>query len=542
MTTRTDAAVGGSRALFAEMSETIARLGPWRAGGLAFALGAAGTFAQAPFHVWPALVLAMTGFVWLLDGAAEQRTRMRAGFWRGFCFGFGQFLGGLWWIANAFAERGPEFAPLAIPGVLALTMGLGLFWGAGGAIAARMWRHDTRRIALMAVVFSLVEFARGHVLTGLPWNLPGYIWVAGQPVSQSAAFIGVYGLSALTLYICAAPAALGGPDKGVARVAPLVAAFVILAVLYAGGLGRLARAQDETVDGVALRIVQAQISQREKWDPANRDMVIDRYLHLTGLPGLEDRTHVVWPESALPLLFLEEPRALDAAARVVGDGRVLLTGTVRRDAVDPLNPTYYNSLVSIPINGGKPDLGAAAFYDKVHLVPFGEYLPLSRQLKKLGLETFANLASSFEAGPARAPMKAPGAPEFSPQICYEIIFPGFTTRGPDRPDWILNVSNDAWYGNTAGPRQHFNQVRFRSIEEGLAVVRAASGGVSAVVDPYGRTVARLPMNAEDVLDAPLPVPLPPTVYAMVGEAGFVILMFIGVVATFSPPPLTRKDS
>ncbi len=504
----------------------------------AFGLGVVGAAAHAPLFLWPLLLISVTGFVWLMDGAAAREARLRAGLSRGFAFGAGYFLVSFFWLGNAFVMRGPEFAPFAPLGVLAMGLGLALIWGAAGFACALFWRDDWRRIIRFALIFTLAELVRGHLFGGLPWNLAAHVWPAGGAVSQSAALFGAYGLTALTWFAFAAPAALGGPDRlGLARAAPGAAAFAIFAVLYAAGVGRLVSAPEDVTPGVRLRIVQADINQREKWRPENRDAVVERYLALTRAPGIETRTHVIWPESALPLYLLDEPRVLDEVARAVGPDRVLMTGLVRVGGGDPLRPEYYNSFIVLPIVDGRPQLEALTFYDKHRLVPFGEYLPLSNALggffASVGLASLANLAEGgYTPGPGPATIDAAGAPPVSPQICYETVFSGFTPRGAQRPGWIANVSNDAWFGAAVGPLQNFNQSRYRAIEEGLPVVRATTGGVSAVIDGYGRTVARAPVADAAVVDAALPAPAPPTLYALVGDAGVAFFIALGVAIGF----------
>lgn len=509
------------------------------AGGVAFGLGLLGALAQPPFHVWPVLVVSLTAMVWVLDGAAGARGKLRAGLWRGWCFGAGYFLAAFWWVANAFIMRGPEFAPFGPVGVLALGLGLALFWAAAGGAVAVFAPAGWRRVFFFAAAFSLAEYARGHLFGGLPWSLAGYVWPAGSAIAQSAALIGAYGLSMLTWFAFAAPAALGGPEARLGpRLIPVFTALSVFALIVTGGVGRLASARHDAAPGVALRVIQSQIDQREKWAPDNRDDIVRRYLRLTTQAGLETRTHVIWPESALPLFFLEEPRTLDAVARALGPDRVLMTGLVRRDAANPVDQRYYNSFVVLPVENGRPDLAGQEVYDKRRLVPFAEFTPLSGLIESalggIGLSTLTNLGGGYTPGPGAASLTVPGAGRVAPQVCYEVVFPGFTPRGAERPDWIVNVSNDAWFGAYVGPLQSLAQARFRAVEEGLPVVRATSGGVSAVVDPYGRVTARAAVGEEAVVDADLPAPLAPTMYALVGDAGAIILLLAGFGVAFAP--------
>jgi apolipoprotein N-acyltransferase len=318
-------------------------------------------------------------------------------------------------------------------------------------------------------------------------------------------------------------------------LSPSVIALTLFVVLFALGHARLVSATPGVDPGVRLRIVQAQIDQAEKWRPENLEEVRDHYLRLSTLPGVETRTHVLWAEAALPVRLLEEPRLLDSIARTLGDGRVLLTGLVRRDVSDPLRPRYFNSFAAIAIENGTPI--PTAIYDKVKLVPFGEYTPFYSIAERIAPRAMIAFANGYSAGPGRATVSAPGAPPLAPQICYEVVFPGFTPRGEDRPGWIVNVTNDSWYKGTPGPYQLYNQARYRAIEEGLPLARAASGGVSALIDPYGRAVGQLPDGADDVVDADLPAALRPPIYALLGDAPVYLLAVAGLFVG-----LTRRRS
>lgn len=510
----------------APLAGFASRLTGARAGLLAFAVGALGALGQAPFHLWPLTMAALTVFVWQIDGAAGLKKRVSAGFWRGWCLGFGYFLAGLWWVGSAFLVEAETYAKLIPLAVTIMPAGLALFWGLVGAVAAWVWRRDWRRIPLLAAIFFIGEYLRGHVLSGFPWSLAGQVWPAGGAISQSAAVFGVWGLTLVTLFAFMAPAALAAPNRRFTMsVTPAMASIVGFLILFAGGHARLLGATDAVEPDVRLRIVQAQIDQAEKYRPENRDEVRDHYLRLSTLPGVETRTHILWAEAALPVLLLEEPRTLDAIARGVGDGRVLLTGLARRDLSSPVDPRYYNSFAAIAIENGTPI--PAAIYDKVKLVPFGEYTPLAEFLERLAPAAVA-FADGYSPGPGKTTVTIPGAPPAAPQVCYEVVFSGFTPRGAERPGWIVNVTNDSWYRGTPGPPQLFNQARYRAIEEGVPLARASSGGTSALVDPYGRAVGVLTPDADDVIDADLPMALPPTLYAMLGDAAVYLMLLTAV--------------
>jgi apolipoprotein N-acyltransferase len=493
--------------------------------GLPLTLGALYTLGFAPFHLWPFSALAIIGLVITLDGARAQPNPLRSAFWRGWLFSLGAGLAGLFWIANAFlvdAATYGVFAPFALFG---LAGGLALFWGAAGWAYGRFRPDGWRRAFLFAALFGLTEWLRATVLTGFPWNLPGHIWAAGGVVSQITSVIGVNGLSMLTLFgFASIVVALEHDDRLWPRALPVATAALSFMIIIASGQGRLHDRSLDYVQGVGLRIVHADIPQNAKWQPENRDRIIERYLALSASDGLESRTHIIWPESALPLLMLEEARVLDAAARRLGDDKVLMTGTVRRSA-PVADANYYNAMAALRVMDGLTTV--ESIYDKQRLVPFGEFIPLGALVSRLGIHSLAALADGFQPGRQMALMTVPGAPVASPQICYEAIFSGFTPRGADRPGWIVNISNDAWFGTHIGPQQFFNQTRYRAIEEGVPLIRAAVGGTSAVVDPYGRALVTRDAGDEGVVDSALPQALPPPLYALIGDVGVALFILIG---------------
>jgi apolipoprotein N-acyltransferase len=275
------------------------------------------------------------------------------------------------------------------------------------------------------------------------------------------------------------------------------------------------------VAGVRLRLVQANIDQRLKWQDGERVRTLQKYLALSTQPGNPPVTHVVWPETALPYLLSTEPELLRIVARVVPPGGLLLTGAVRVEQPGPQPGRVWNSVHAIDDQGR-----IVATYDKFHLVPFGEYVPLRHILP---IDKITPGTSDFAAGPGPSTVRLPGLPAASPLVCYEAIFPGAVTApsGP-RPQWLLNVTNDAWFGHSAGPHQHFASARLRAVEEGLPLVRAANTGISAVIDPYGRVRAELGLGREGVLESSLPAALPPTPYARFGNVAFLMLLMSAI--------------
>ncbi|RZV45084.1 MAG: apolipoprotein N-acyltransferase [Acidimicrobiales bacterium] len=447
-----------------------------------------------------------------LDGAAAFDKPIKAGFWRGLFFGFGYFLFGFYWISAAFVARGSDYVMIMPFAVLLFCFGLSLFWAAASALYVKLVGGSRRpiRALIFAGLFFLTEYARGHILSGLPWNLPGYVFEAGKPVSQFASVVGVYGLSALILFLSAALAVLMSPNRR--EVWPAVASVSVLAGLYGYGHNRLENSETAYVEDVTLRIVHARIPQRDKFDSDKYTQNANHYLQLTVSPGFDEVTHVIWPEGAVPGLMLEDASLMAALDDVFNSGTgnppVFITETVREERIPgKLNPRYYNSAAAITFDPVAPPQ-QTSFYDKRNLVPFGEHIPGGEFVETLGLQALSTAMVSISPGRTRNVPTIPGLPPVSIQICYEIIFPGFTPKilepSGQEPQWILNLSNDAWYGNSTGPQQHINQAGYRAIEEGLPVVRSTSGGISGVINAYGRIDAKLGVFDNGVLDARLP--------------------------------------
>jgi apolipoprotein N-acyltransferase len=498
-------------------------------------LGAVSVLAFAPVHAWPVLFVSFGGLVWLLDGCHGPHTklgpRLKCGALTGFWFGFGFFLAGLYWVAEAFLVEPWRHAWL-IPFVMtALPGGMALFFAAAGALAMAMWRPGAARVFALAFAFGLAEYARGHVLTGLPWNLIGYGLLASGPLMQLAALLGVYALSVLAVLLFAAPAGIWsaecGPSKGAAALAALLLVALGLGALW--GERRLAAAAfDET--GVRLRIVQANIDQANKWRPENSVEIFDDYLGLTDTAGIDDIDLVIWPETALPFFLADTSEALTTIGDALPQGTSLLVGAARivdkRNAAGArISEHVYNSLLLVDDEGRVRES-----YDKIHLVPFGEYLPFQDFLERLGFMQLTGVRGGFSAGTGPRFFSIPGAPPASPLICYEIIFPDDVTDPAMRPGWLLNITNDAWFGSSAGPHQHFHQAQVRAVEQGLPVVRAANTGISAVIDPWGRVLAEIGLGEKGLIDAGLPKVGPKTLFVRFGiylEVLVLALVFAG---------------
>lgn len=497
----------------------VRALGGARAMALAALAGAVLALAQPPVSFPLVCFLALPPLLWLVDGASGPR----AAFARGWAAGVGCFAAGLFWIVDPFLVdpvRHGWMAPFALIGMAG---GLALFWGAAFAAARALWRPGFRRALILACVLTLAEVARSYLLTGFPWGLIGYGWVE-TPVAQAAAVIGPHGLGFLTLL---AGLAIAAPPGG--RVAGGVA---LAAALVAAGWGfgalRLAAPVPQRAEPLTVRLVQPDIAQRLKWRPELQQEFYDRQIAATAAAGDPRPDITIWSETAVPFVLGYSGDLLpDIAAAAAPEGVVVLG--LRRLEATPDGDVWFNSLAVLAPNGAP-----AAVYDKYRLVPFGEYIPFAAAIARLGLPRLDTLTlSGFTPGPGPRLVSAPGLPPFLPLVCYEAIFPQGMHAPEGRAEWIVQITNDAWFGSLSGPYQHLAQARFRAIEQGLPLARAANTGVSAMIDPFGRLSAALPLGARGYIDAPLPGPLPATTYARSGDLPIVFGVLAALLLTVS---------
>lgn len=508
--------------------------------GLALAAGAAAALAHPPFGVLPGLL----GYAVLMV-LAERSATVRGGFWMGWLAGFAYFFISCWWVAEAFLVN-PAQAWMAPFAASLLPIGLGVFWGTATALYRRFAPQGMRRVLVFAALFCLLEWLRGHLLTGFPWNPAGASWKAGSAVSQFAAVAGVYGLSFVTVAAAATFGPLLAPGPRKARIVTAVLGVLAVAALLIGGTARLSQARLELTPTL-VRIVQADVAQESKWSPEAYQGIVDRYVNLTARPGAALPDLVIWPEGALPAaandVFAAGAPEAQQIQRALQPGQTLIVGLGRGepDATDPAGARYFNSLFLVRNTGG-PALEVTAAYDKYRLVPFGEYLPAGDILGALGVRSLTHMPLDFSPGPRPAPIDIPGAPRTQPLICYESLYPGFTPAAAGRPGWIVNISNDAWFGRTSGPLQHLNLASYRAIETGLPVVRSTPTGVSAMIDPWGRVVGdqRLDPGESGVIDARLPRPAAITPYGRTGDLLF-WLAVLGGLATAAPWGRLRRS-
>ncbi|MCH9765100.1 MAG: apolipoprotein N-acyltransferase [Alphaproteobacteria bacterium] len=527
----------------------------WKRLAVAVLAGAASVLALAPFFAWPILFVTVPCLIWLIDGCNHGES-LRDSVWSaalaGWLFGFGYFSAGLFWVGEAFLVQADLFL-LALPfAVTLLPAGLALFFAAAAAVARVFWMPGFARVLVLAVTLTMAEWLRGHVFTGFPWNTLGYGFTASLPMMQVVSWIGVYGLTIFVVTLSAAPAvaAVDATEQdrgGWAAVKGAVLTVVILASFWSYGTWRLTTATPTFVEGVRMRVVQASIPQREKWVPENQERIFASHLTLSqqNAAGVADDlagiTHVIWPEVAMPFLPLEIPAVQQRIGAMLPPGTHLLSGALRRDPpnVKPggASPTKqstprraYNSLLVFDSDGQVP-----LIYDKIHLVPFGEYLPFQTILEAIGLRQLSRMRGGFASGAEPRPLLNIGQMSgIAGLICYEAIFPGQVsagTRPEDRPQLYINVTNDGWFGNTTGPRQHFHQAQVRAVEMGVPLLRSANNGISAMIGPAGRVFQRLDLNHKGSFDASVPKPLRQTIYGRFGDWTLIglLALFMGLV-------------
>ena len=509
----------------------------WRRAVVALLAGAVLALAQPPYDFFAAGFVSFTVLVWLLDGAASMpgtrpMRRLLQPFAIGWTFGFGYFLAGLWWTGKALLVEADLFAwalPLAVLGLPAL---LACFYGLATALARMMWSDGAGRIAALAFGFGLAEWLRTFVLTGFPWNAVGQAAMPVPMLMQSLPLVGMTAINTLAVFVFAAPALMAAPAGRRAGLAVAAA----LAILHAGyGAARLALAGAENDNRVAIRIVQPSIDQTEKWDAQRRDAIFATYLDLSARPAERRPELIVWPETAVPYILSERPDALVALSEMLADDQVLFAGAVRVEDTGTAAPSrYYNAVVAIDGDGVVYDAG-----DKLRLVPFGEYLPFAGLAERIGLRRLVQSVSAFSPGSSRRPLTVRPGVEAMPFICYEVIFPGIAGHGESPADFLLNVTNDAWFGRTPGPYQHFRQAQLRAVEAGRPLVRAANNGISGAVDAYGRVIDAFALDATGALDVDLPL----TRAAIPGRpvlAGWLVLALAGLWALAGALPGRRR--
>src|SRR5690242_2842250 len=506
----------------------------WKRAAIALGAGALSSLAMAPFNAWPVLFITFPVVVWLIDGAGAGKWRgLPAAAWTGWWFGLGYFVVGLYWIGEAFLVEADVFAWLMPFAVLGLPAYLALFTAIGFALARLLWTRDASRVLALAIGLTAGEWLRSKALTGFPWNTFGYALTEPLALAQTASLIGLWGLTFLAVAIFASPGVLidGSSKRRKPWITPVAACCVLIAMGVYGAV-RLSQHPTRLLPKIKLRIMQPDLQQDVKFNYSAKSAVMQKYLTLSDRStgpqstGVRDATILIWPESAFPFFLTREADAMAQIAALLPKDTVLITGSVRAPDLPPgVRVTRaYNSIYVIDHDGN-----VLSVYDKLHLVPFGEFLPFQDWLEMLGLQQLTKVQGGFIPGTVRRLLEIPNAPSALPLICYEAIFPETVATVHDRPGWIVNLTNDGWFGISTGPYQHLQQARLRAIEQGLPVVRAANTGISAVIDPLGRDVARLGLGIEGVLDSALPSAAPPTIYARVGDIPAATIVAIALI-------------
>lgn len=512
-----------------KVARKVGALTGWRRAGAAFLAGSLAAAALPPAYILPALLISFPILLWLIEASRSWKQAFADGWW----FGFGHFIAGLYWIgfsllvdAARFAWLYP-FAILCIPAVIALYTGI-------VAVLTRLAPAGAARVIALASIWTLIEWVRGVLFTGFPWNSIGIVWTAAEATMQFAAVGGMYGLSFLTVFVAASPAVLASGRSNRRMILPALS-LVLPGLLWAGGTIRLMNADTDVVPGITLRIVQPNIAQALKWRPDHRDRHLATFLRLSSVPSERPITHIIWPETAVPFIVAADTARRRVMASVIKNDGLLLTGSIRTTPRGAQPFRIWNSVHAI---NNKAEI--VATYDKFHLVPFGEYVPFRRWVSIAKLTAGR---TDFSAGSGPTTLRLPGLPPFSPLICYEVIFPDIVRESNSSSRWLLNVTNDAWFGTSSGPFQHFAMARLRSVELGLPLIRAANTGISGSTDGYGRVTGRLGLNEQGVVDADLPRSLAgPTLFARAGNWPILIFAVLSFLLVIGRRPTTKRKS
>ncbi len=505
------------------LARRVGGLSGWRRNLLAFACGLLMTLALPPVFALPLLIPSFTLLYWLIDRAPTGRRVFADGWW----WGFGHHMSGLYWFCIALMTDAEKFGWLIPFALFGLTGVIALHNALACWLAMRLTRRGLIRILVFPVIWLAVEYLRGHWFSGFPWNLAGYAFAVSDAMLQPASLAGIYGLTWLAVALAVAPAIFA--DEAVALKRSLSAIMIIYAVFFAGTLWGHQRLQtagpSAHVRGVMLRLVQAGIEQNHKWDPQLQMQGLREHISLTRQAGIQNITHVIWPETAVPYVVAPGTSLTRMLGDAVPPGKFLITGALRSEGDMRAGGDWqiWNSVMAFSHAGD-----IVGSHDKSKLVPFGEFLPL-RDLIPADWLTPVGI-KDFSRGTGRATLEWPGLPRLSPLICYEAIFPDLAVADDARPAILLNLTNDAWFGTSSGPYQHFHMARMRAAEQGIPLVRAANTGISAVTDRFGRIEAMLALGERGTLDVPLPVAEPvPTVYGTYGDSLLSLLIIMAIL-------------
>jgi apolipoprotein N-acyltransferase len=514
----------------------------WRRALLILSLGILSVLALPPIYFVPALVPAFVGLVWLLDGSSSKTIEdqgcylkhlfCNSSFSTGWWFGFGYFAAGLYWISFSLLVDAQKFGWMIPIVIIGLSAFFAIYIGLVTFLSYSLSNPGPRRVINVILFWVFFEWLRSWLFTGFPWNLLGSVWTFNEPIMQFASVFGVLGLSLVTIGVASAFSFVGYANKSVRfQTMSLILPLVLLVIIWAGGSWRMHGVEIKFVNDVLLRLVQPNILQKDKWKTQFKEKHFNNLLTLSSadivLGRVKQPTHIIWPETATPFILDGNDPALRSIARIISPKGALLTGSPRRTGKNRTTAKLWNSLHVV-----SSDARITATYDKFHLVPFGEYVPFRGYL-----DTFASLANitggrtDFSSGPGQRTISVPGAPPVSPLICYEVIFSGAAVsagkKGKPQPEWLLNITNDAWFGASSGPYQHLAAAQLRAVEEGLPLVRVANTGISAVIDGFGRIYKASNLNERTYIDSPLPKPLiTPTIFSKIGIVVIFPLIFL----------------
>ena len=473
----------------------------------ALGLGIIAVGALPPYYFLPCLFLAFSGLIYLLDRAESKKPAALLGFW----FGFGFFSAGLSWVCNALLIEGMGFEALAPLPLIGFGLWGGLF-PMTACLIAFCFPKGWRRLIAFSAAWGITEWVRAWLFTGFPWNPIASVWTFCPAMIQTASLWGTFGLSAVSVFMAGTAGLVRG--KKIKDFSPVGSALLIALVMAGYGFGRLknAPALSHTINGVTLRLVQPNIDQGKKWSRNEAEQNMMKLVHLSRSKGAEKVSHVIWPETATQFLLQEDEFARSMVISALTPGAILLAGSLRAERTETGRLSkLFNSIVAIN------DVGISlGHYDKSHLVPFGEYVPLAKIFPFIRKVT--PVPMDFGVGQGVKTILIPRTLPVGMLVCYEVIFPGEVADKKVRPYWLVNVTNDGWYGISAGPHQHFAAAQMRAVEEGLPLVRAANTGISGVTDAYGRVTGSLPLGTQGVLDAGLPRRTDkPTFYSLYGN-------------------------
>lgn len=488
---------------------------PLGALALSAAAGAVAALGQAPWGLWCLAIPALAVLCWRIGTAGPAR--MAA--WHGFAAGLGHFALAMSWIVEPFLVEPETYGWMAPFALVLMAAGGALFWTVPAWIAARLLPGFPRQGLVFAALMVISDWLRGWIFTGLPWALSGHIWI-DTPAAQLAAVLGAIGLSGLTMLTAALPLAFwrGGPRQLRGALPGAILAALVIGTAFSAGLARLARPLPADT-ALTLRLVQPNATQALKWDPYWSEVFFRRLLDISAArdPDRPAPDAIIWPETAVNFLLDRAGSAPEDIASYAGTPVIL--GIQRSQGT-----RYFNSLTEFSAQGIGP------VYDKFHLVPFGEYTPWGDLMARFGVRAFAaQQGFGYSPGTGPAAIRFGTLPPVQPLICYEAIFARHLLGSGDRPGWLLQVTNDAWFGNLSGPWQHLAQARLRAVETGLPLMRAANTGVSAVIDARGQLRATLGLNLAGRIDARLPGALPPTPWSRWGDWPALALAALGLI-------------